>query len=73
MNYSETLTGRYALLPSEELVVIDTVHDDGYASLRRIEGELAGRVAVCKMTSLQILDEGETHVGQEKAQETFLK
>jgi hypothetical protein len=73
MENQETWTGRYALLPSGQLVVIDIVHGDGYASLRRVGGELSGRVAVCKMASLQILDERETHVNQKKAQDIFLK
>jgi len=72
MEHQEAWVGRYALLPSGQLVVIDIVHNDGYASLRRVGGELSGRVVVCKMTSLQILDERDARKETpQKAQEPF--
>ena len=52
----QEIVGTQALLPSDELVVIEAVHDDGYVTVRRIYGELAGTIALCKMSSLRLIE-----------------
>ena len=53
MESKDDLTGKLARLPDGQLVTIETVHSDGYASVRRIEGEWAGRIAVCAAEKLE--------------------
>ena len=48
------LTGQLARLPDGQLVKIEIVHSDGYATVRRIDGELAEQIAVCKLSSLKL-------------------
>jgi hypothetical protein len=48
------LVGQLARLPHGQLVKIEAVHSDGYASVRRIEGKLAGEMAVCNVSSLEL-------------------
>ncbi len=45
-------TGDLALLPDGQPVKIEIVHDDGYATVRRTEGEFAGTTAVCEVSKL---------------------
>lgn len=47
---------QFALLPSGERVRVVILHSDGYATVRRIEGELAGTPAVCLTANLQMLE-----------------
>ena len=47
------LEGPFARLPDGQLVKIATIYSDGFASVRRIEGEMAGEIAVCKVSSLE--------------------
>ena len=47
------LEGQLARLPNGEPVKIEAVHSDGFASVRRIEGEMAGEIAVCRVSSLE--------------------
>jgi hypothetical protein len=48
------LIGRYCRhLPDGELVVVEEVHPDGTASVRRVGGERAGTVAICNINDLQ--------------------
>jgi len=49
------LVGQTARLPDGQTVKIETVHDDGLATVRRIEGEWKGEVAVCELSKLKIL------------------
>jgi hypothetical protein len=44
--------GRFARLSDGQLVRIEIVHHDGYATVRRLEGEWAGTIAVCKVSQL---------------------
>jgi len=46
------LVGTLARLPDGQQVKIEIVHEDGYATVRRIDGERAGEIAVCKTASL---------------------
>ena len=55
MERYDDLTGTLARLPDGQLVTIETVHSDGYATVRRTEGEWQGMVAVCAVASLQPL------------------
>lgn len=51
MKTNEELIGKQARLPDGQKVVIEEV-DDGYATVRRTEGERAGTIAVCAVDSL---------------------
>jgi hypothetical protein len=44
--------GRLARLSDGQLVRIEIVHEDDYATVRRLEGEWAGTIAVCKLSQL---------------------
>jgi len=48
----EDLTGKLARLPDGQLVRVETVHPDGYATVIRVEGEYEGMMAVCAIKSL---------------------
>jgi len=48
------LVGQLARLPDGQLVKIEIVHSDGFASVRRIDGESAGQIALCKLSSLKL-------------------
>ena len=48
----DDLTGKTAGLPDGQRVSIETVHSDGYASVRRIEGERKEAIAICKVSKL---------------------
>ena len=45
--------GHVALLPDGQPVRIETVRDDGYATVRRIDGEWSGMIAVCALDKLE--------------------
>ena len=47
-----------ALLPDGQVVRIEKIHSDGYATVRRTDGEWKGMVAVCAVSSLQFRSEG---------------
>ena len=51
----ENLIGKEARLPDGQRVVIEEV-EDGLASVRRIEGEWEGILAVCAVSSLELTD-----------------
>jgi hypothetical protein len=53
MESNDDLTGTLARLPDGQLVTIETVHSDGYASVRRIDGEWSGMIAVCAAEKLE--------------------
>ena len=40
-------------LPDGQRVTIETIHEDGYATARRIEGKWKGQVAVCALSKLE--------------------
>ena len=48
------LVGQLARLPDDQLVKIEIVHSDGFATVGRIDGEWAGEIAVCKLSSLKL-------------------
>jgi len=48
------LVGQLARLLDGQLVKIEIVHSDGFATVRRIEGEWVGEIAVCKLSSLKL-------------------
>lgn len=48
----ETEAGKLARLPDGQPVKIEIVHEDGFATVRRTDGEWAGRVAVCRLEKL---------------------
>jgi len=48
------LVGQLARLPDGQLVKIEIVHSDGFATLRRIDGEWAGEIALCRLSSLKL-------------------
>lgn len=51
------LPGRTAYLPDDELVIVEEVYADGYATVRRVNGDFAGTIAVCKGDSLRIVED----------------
>ena len=53
METKDDLKGKLARLPDGQLVTVETVHSDGYASVRRIEGEWSGMIAVCAADKLE--------------------
>ncbi|PYS22854.1 MAG: hypothetical protein DMF72_11655 [Acidobacteria bacterium] len=53
MENKDALTGTLVRLPDGQPVRIETVHSDGYASVRRIEGERTGMIAVCATDKLE--------------------
>lgn len=53
MESKPTLTGTLTRLPDGQLVRIEEVHSDGYATVRRVEGERSGTIAVCKVSKLE--------------------
>lgn len=48
-------TGQLARLPDGQLVRIEIVHEDRYATVRRIDGDRAGMIAVCAIDKLEIV------------------
>ena len=48
------LTGQLARLPDGQPVKIKIVHSDGFATVGRIDGEWAGQIAVCRLSSLKL-------------------
>ena len=56
METKDDLAGKLAHLPDGQLVKIEIVHADGYATVRRIDGEWAGEIAVCRVESLKPVD-----------------
>lgn len=56
MESKHTLVGARALLPDDHLVEIEIVHDDGYATVRRLEGEWQGLIVVCELSKLRPLE-----------------
>lgn len=48
--------GTDALLPDGERVKIEIVHEDGYATVRRIDGDRAGQIAVCAIEKLELIE-----------------
>lgn len=53
----ETKAGQLARLPDGQPVKIEEVHSDGFATVRRIEGERAGTVAACLVSTLVPLEQ----------------
>lgn len=53
MEHSNKLIGQSVLLPDDEPVTIENIYSDGVAVVRRVEGELAGTIALCSLTKLQ--------------------
>ena len=47
------LVGTLAHLPDGQRVKIEIVHDDSYATVRRIDGEWAGTIAVCAVNKIR--------------------
>jgi len=45
--------------PNGEFVRIEGSHDDGYATVRRLDGERSGQVAVCAISNLQRVPQSE--------------
>ena len=45
--------GQIVRLPHGESVKVEIVYDDGQVRLRRIEGDQAGTIALCSVSSLQ--------------------
>lgn len=54
MDDKDDLTGTLARLPDGQRVKIEIVYDDGYALVRRTEGEMAGSIAVCLISKLEL-------------------
>jgi len=49
------LTGTLARLPDGQLVRIEIIHPDGKATVRRVEGDREGTIAVCAIKNLKSL------------------
>lgn len=58
MDSEDNVTGKIARLPDGQEVRIEEIHSDGYATVRRTDGEWKGMVAVCAFSSLQFGSEG---------------
>ncbi|HBB96097.1 MAG TPA: hypothetical protein DC054_11970 [Blastocatellia bacterium] len=56
MESKHNLAGTRALLPDDQLVEIEIVHEDGYATVRRLEGQWQGMIAVCELSKLRPLE-----------------
>jgi hypothetical protein len=54
MESKDDQTGKLAQLPDGQLVLIEIVYTDGYASVRRIDGERKGSLAICAVDKLTI-------------------
>jgi|GEM_PF-3258456 len=52
MESKDAVTGTLAHLPDGQLVRIEIVHEDGYATVRRVDGQWAGEIAICKIERL---------------------
>ena len=50
----DELVGQLARLPDGQPVKIEIVHSDGFATVRRIDGEWAGEIALCRLSSLKL-------------------
>jgi hypothetical protein len=54
----EAEVGQVALLPDGDTRVrIEEIHSDGWATVRRIDGDLAGTIAICKVLKLEPAEE----------------
>lgn len=51
----ETQAGQLAGLPDGQRVRIEEIHSDGYATVRGMDGERAGLIAVCALAQLEII------------------
>jgi hypothetical protein len=49
----EDTKGRFAKLPDGQRVVIEEI-ENGLATVRRVDGEWEGKVAVCSISSLEM-------------------
>ena len=47
-------TGDLARLPDGQPVKLEIVHGDGYATVRRIDGERVREIAVCAIEKLDV-------------------
>jgi len=52
MENCDRLIGQLARLPDGQRVKIETVYSDGYAFVRRIDGEWSGQNAICAIAKL---------------------
>jgi len=52
MESKDAVTGTLAHLPDGQLVRLEIVYEDGYATVRRVEGERKGTIAVCAIGKL---------------------
>ena len=52
METKDDLTCKFARLPDGQRVLIETVHSDGYATVRGIEGDRKETIAICKVSKL---------------------
>jgi hypothetical protein len=55
MDKPDQLEGHVAKLPDGQTVRIETVYDDGYALVKRVEGPRLGQIAVCLISKLSDL------------------
>jgi hypothetical protein len=53
MEHSNKLIGAFARLPDGQLVRIETIYADGFASVRRVKGKWKGQKAVCLIARLE--------------------
>jgi hypothetical protein len=51
--HSELQGGDLFRLPDGQRVIIETIHEDGYVTVRRIEGKWKGQIAICAFSRLQ--------------------
>jgi hypothetical protein len=63
------LVGQLVRLPDGQLVKIEIVNADGFASVRRIDGVWTGQNAVCRLSSLK-LEAPETILPEGVSQDT---
>jgi len=64
METKDQLRDKHAYLPDGQLVVIEEVHSDGFATARRIDGEWNGRIAVCAVNKLRPFTQPDDNAGR---------
>lgn len=67
MNLTNIFLNQLARLPDGQLVRLERIYRDGYAMVRRIDGEWKGEIAVCAIASLSTNSVPETDLATNKS------
>jgi hypothetical protein len=65
MNIQDDPQGKLARLPDGQAVKIETVYEDGFASVRRIDGPHVGTIAVCLVSKLEETDASDSLLAED--------